>query len=136
MFKIGHTYYRYRAYAYFIFWGEIMKYTITNSHNKNHGIIEGTIEDVLWSAEVHQKAVDKGLELNGLRCGYGHITKLFIYQIEEGVGGNPNLPSMSTKRITYVNYDHGWIILNRHYEDMTKELISYIERRLKICLIT
>ncbi|MBN2899501.1 MAG: hypothetical protein JXO44_12075 [Clostridia bacterium] len=112
-----------------------MKYTITNCHNKNHGIMEGTIEDLLWSAEVHQTPVDKGLEPDGLRCGRGHIAKLFIYQIEEGVGGNPNLPSMSTKRITYVNYNYGWVILNRHYEDMTKELVAYIERRLKICLI-
>ncbi len=112
-----------------------MKYRITNNHNKNVGVIDGTIEDVLWSAEVHQETVEKGLEQRGLRCGNGHISKLFIYQIEEGVGGNPNLPSMSTKRITYVNYNNGWIILNRHYEDMTKELVAYLERRLKICLI-
>jgi hypothetical protein len=112
-----------------------MKYTITNNHNKNHGVMEGTIDDVLWSAEVHVNEMDKGLELRGLRCGRGHITKLFIYQIEEGIGGNPNLPSMSTKRITYVNYNLGWVILNRHYEEMTKELVAYIERRLKICLI-
>jgi len=112
-----------------------MKYTITNYTNKNSGIIEGTIEDVLWSAEVHQERIEKGLEEIGLRCGHGHITKLFIYKIEEGVGGNPNLPSMSTKRITYVNYDKGWVILNRHYEEMTKELVTYIERRLKICVV-
>lgn len=115
--------------------GDEMKYKITNSQNTNCGIIEGTIEDVLWSAEVHQELKDKGLEPIGLRCGKGHITKLFIYQIEEGVGGNPNLPSMSTKRITYVNYNEGWIILNRNYEEMTKELVTYIERRLKICLV-
>lgn len=112
-----------------------MKYTITNNHNKNYGVIDGTIDGVLWSAEVYQESVEKGLEPIGLRCGLGHIKKLFIYQIEEGVGGNPNLPSMSTKRITYVNYNEGWVILNRHYEDMTKELVAYLERRLTICLI-
>ncbi len=112
-----------------------MKYSITNNHNKNYGIIDGMIDDVLWSAEVHQEPVDKGLESIGLRCGSGYISKLFIYEIEEGVGGNPNLPSMSTKRITYVNYNEGWVILNRHYEEMAKELVAYLERRLKICLI-
>lgn len=99
------------------------------SDNRHSGYVEGTINEFLWFAIVHNNAMEFGIDSNSLKKGLGKVTRLCIYKDSYDVEGNPFLPSLSIKRLIYANYQHEWTILSTSSRDMVKELIEYLERR-------
>lgn len=107
---------------------------IDKSTNK-FGYIKGNIDDFAWYALVHKDEVEHGINPIDLTKGYGRISRLCIFKDQSDFSGNPYAPSMSVRRYIFANYHREWSVLNRNYYDMTKELISYLERRYSLRII-
>jgi len=112
-----------------------MKHFIRIDSGKNTGSISGAIDDYYWYANVSENKSPKGLGSNFLNRTGGYISKLVIYNLEDGITGNPNLPSISTKRTIFVNYNEKWLVFNKEFETMVLELTEYLERRVKISVV-
>lgn len=101
---------------------------VINDH-RHRGYLEGEIDGMLWFAIVHEVPVETGIDPKTMKRGMGRVTRLCIYQDSSSVDGNPYLPSMSIKRIVYVNYQREWSIFHYDYKSMAQELVEYLERR-------
>lgn len=101
---------------------------VINDH-RHRGYLEGEIDGMLWFAIVHEEPVETGIDPETMKRGMGRVTRLCIYQDSSSVDGNPYLPSMSIKRIVYVNYQREWSIFHYDFRSMTRELVKYLERR-------
>lgn len=107
---------------------------VINDH-RHRGYVEGEIDGLTWFAIVHDDPVETGIDPDSLKRGMGRVTRLCIYQDTSSIEGNPYLPSLSIKRMIYVNYQREWSIFNYNYRGMTKELVEYLERRSSLHII-
>jgi len=102
---------------------------VITTDNRHQGFVEGTIDEYLWFAIVHEESMEFGIDVKSLSKGTGKVTRLCIYKDAYDVEGNPYLPSLSIKRLIYANFQREWTILNSKYKEMVFELVHYLERR-------
>lgn len=99
-----------------------MLFNIKINYNtkSRYGYIRGSIDKFAWFALVHKESVDFGIDPETLKMGNGRVSRLCIYE---------DIPMSSyTKRLIYANYKRGWDVLNKNYEKMVLDLVSYLDR--------
>ncbi|BEP28334.1 hypothetical protein [Helicovermis profundi] len=106
-----------------------------SSDSRHQGFIEGTINEFLWFAIVHNDNMEFGINSETLNKGNGKVSRLCIYKDSYDVEGNPYLPSLSIKRLIYANYQREWTILSSSYRKMVQELVRYLERRYSLKIV-
>lgn len=102
------------------------------SKNFKTGYMEGTLDEYLWFAVVEDEERENCLDAKTLKCSIGKISRLCIYKETSMIGGNPFVPSISVKRLVFVNFLHEWSILNEECKSMAWDLAMYIESRSSI----
>lgn len=99
-----------------------MLFNIKISHNakSRYGYVKGEIDKFMWFALVHREHVDFGIDPETLEMGEGRVSRLCIYE---------DIHMLNyTKRLIYANYKRGWDVLNKSYEQMVVDLVSYLDR--------
>lgn len=98
------------------------------SRNNKYGIIYGKIDGYNWYALVQDKKVSYGINPMTLECGWGKVSRLFIYK---NITDKKLIPDQLIKSVI-ADYRHRWNTIESGQKDLILKLVNYLELRYSL----